>query len=396
MKNSITLFLEINKTSLVFIVGEHDAQNVKITYKEQIPIIGVENNRVTDYEKLSNVIKENIYKIEQNFKYTFKELVIILENFDPSFINITGYKKLNSSQILRENVTYILNSLKSYVDKVEDKKTIIHIFNSKYYLDFKKVENLPIGLFGDFYSHELSFALIKKNDYKNLNNIFERCNLKIKKILLKSFIVGANISDNNKNLDTFFQIQINENNSKLFFFENNSLKYEQGFQFGSNIIINDIVKITSLKKDTIIMILDNIESQKELLKEELIEEKFFKNDIYRKIKKRLIYDIAFSRIQEILEIILFKNINIQHYIDKQNDIFLEINKVSDYLILKDIYKTIIEINYKQDLKFLENSSYEKIINTAFKLVHFGWNKEAIPITQPEKSRLARFFDALFG
>ena len=77
-------------------------------------------------------------------------------------------------------------------------------------------------------------------------------------------------------------------------------------------------------------------------------------------------------------------------------IFLEINKVSDYLILKDIYKTIIEINYKQDLKFLENSSYEKIINTAFKLVHFGWNKEAIPITQPEKSRLARFFDALFG
>ena len=303
---------------------------------------------------------------------------------------------MNSSQILRENVTYILNSLKSYVDKVEDKKTIIHIFNSKYYLDFKKVENLPIGLFGDFYSHELSFALIKKNDYKNLNNIFERCNLKIKKILLKSFIVGANISDNNKNLDTFFQIQINENNSKLFFFGNNSLKYEQGFQFGSNIIINDIVKITSLKKDTIIMILDNIESQKELLKEELIEEKFFKNDIYRKIKKRLIYDIAFSRIQEILEIILFKNINIQHYIDKQNDIFLEINKVSDYLILKDIYKTIIEINYKQDLKFLENSSYEKIINTAFKLVHFGWNKEAIPITQPEKSRLARFFDALFG
>ena len=70
--------------------------------------------------------------------------------------------------------------------------------------------------------------------------------------------------------------------------------------------------------------------------------------------------------------------------------------MSDYLILKDIYKTIIEINYKQDLKFLENSSYEKIINTAFKLVHFGWNKEAIPITQPEKSRLARFFDALFG
>ena len=46
------------------------------------------------------------------------------------------------------------------------------IFNSKYNLDNQKVENLPIGLFGDFYSHELSFILINKNDYKNLKNQF--------------------------------------------------------------------------------------------------------------------------------------------------------------------------------------------------------------------------------
>ena len=37
----------------------------------------------------------------------------------------------------------------------------------------KKFENLPIGLFGDFYSHELSFNLIKENDYENLKEIFE-------------------------------------------------------------------------------------------------------------------------------------------------------------------------------------------------------------------------------
>ena len=54
---------------------------------------------------------------------------------------------------------------------------------------------LPIGLFGDFYSHELSFSLINNNDYKNLNNIFEKCNLKIKKILLKSFVEGSHISN---------------------------------------------------------------------------------------------------------------------------------------------------------------------------------------------------------
>ena len=75
---------------------------------------------------------------------------------------------MNGSQILRENITYILNTLKSYINEIETKKNIIHIFNSKFYLDNKKIENLPIGLFGDFYSHELSFVLINSNDYKNL------------------------------------------------------------------------------------------------------------------------------------------------------------------------------------------------------------------------------------
>ena len=33
-------------------------------------------------------------------------------------------------------------------------------------------------------------------------------------------------------------------NSKIFYFENNSLKFEQNFKFGMNICIKDISKIT--------------------------------------------------------------------------------------------------------------------------------------------------------
>ena len=124
-------------------------------------------------------------------------MILILDNFDIKFINLSGFKKLNGSQILRENITYILNTLKSCVDEIESKK-ILHIFNSKFNLDNKKIENLPVGLFGDFYSHELSFILINKNDYKNLKNIFDKCNLMIKKILVKSFIKGSIICSKKK------------------------------------------------------------------------------------------------------------------------------------------------------------------------------------------------------
>ena len=188
MNLPLKLFLEIAGSNYVFFVSEIDQHNnCKIVYKLEIPLKGIDNCSVSDFEIVYNTIKENILKIEQNFNKTFKEIVLILENYNSSYLNITGYKKLNSSQILRENITYILNSLKSCVEETEQQKSLLHIFNSKFQLDKKKIDNLPIGLFGDFYSHELSFVLVNSNDYKNLNNIFERCNLKIKKILAKKF-----------------------------------------------------------------------------------------------------------------------------------------------------------------------------------------------------------------
>ena len=47
-------------------------------------------------------------------------------------------------------------------------------------------------------------------------------------------------------MDSFFFININDKNSKIFYFENNSLKFEQNFPFGFDIVIKDVSKITSL------------------------------------------------------------------------------------------------------------------------------------------------------
>ena len=46
---------------------------------------------------------------------------------NPKFINLSGFMKLNGSQILRENITYILNILKSYVDRIETKKSFTYL-----------------------------------------------------------------------------------------------------------------------------------------------------------------------------------------------------------------------------------------------------------------------------
>ena len=395
--SSLTLYLEINNSKFNFFVLESDENNIsKIIYELNTPLIGIQNNRISDLEKSFELIKQNIFFIEQKLNYTFKDIVVILENFNPSFINLAGFKKLNGSQVLRENITYILNTLKSYINEIYSNKEILHIFNSRFNLDSKKIENLPIGLFGDFYSHELSFILINLNDYKNLKNILGKCNLKIKKIILKSFIKGAYLINNNQNTESFFQIQIGNDNSKIVYFENSSLKFEQDFNFGLNIIIKDISKITSLKVNTVKEIMKKTKFEKNFLEDEIVEKHLFIEDNFRKIKKKLIFEIAFARIQEISQIMLEKNINIGHYKKYSNKLFLEITSELQTESLINIFKSCFSEDSKIEVKILNSFTSGDMLKTANEIVHFGWKKEAIPITQSKKSLIVRFFDTIFG
>ena len=395
--SSLTLYLEINNSKFNFFVLESDENNIsKIIYESNTPLIGIQNNRISDLEKSFELIKQNIFFIEQKLNYTFKDIVVILENFNPSFINLAGFKKLNGSQVLRENITYILNTLKSYINEIYSNKEILHIFNSRFNLDSKKIENLPIGLFGDFYSHELSFILINLNDYKNLKNILDKCNLKIKKIILKSFIKGAYLINNNQNTETFFQIQIGIDNSKIVYFENSSLKFEQDFNFGLNIIIKDISKITSLKVNTVKEIIKKTKFENNFLEDEIVEKHLFIEDNFRKIKKKLIFEIAFARIQEISQIMLEKNINIGHYKKYSNKLFLEITSELQTESLINIFKGCFSEDSEIEVKILNSFTSGDMLKTANEIVHFGWKKEAIPITQSKKSLIVRFFDTIFG
>ena len=58
---------------------------------------------------------------------------------------------------------------------------------------------------------------MNRSDYKNLEIIFEKCNLKIKKILFESFIKGTLISEMFPNIETFYYIKLNDNDAKIIF-----------------------------------------------------------------------------------------------------------------------------------------------------------------------------------
>ena len=394
--NSPILFLEINDSNFVFLAFENkEGDNLNLIYENVIPIEGLKEKRIVDLKIFCNLIKENIYLIEQKLNFTFKEIILIIDNFDCSIVTFSGYKKLNGSQLSKEDVTFIINFLKIQINETEKNKKILHIFNSKNLLDNKSTINLPIGLFGNFYSQELSFFLININDYKNLKNIFEKCHLKIKKIISKNFIDGAFLIDNNLKLETFFKIQLYKDYSQLIFFENSSLRFTQKFNFGTDIIIKDISKIVALNYDKVKNILSNSSFTEKKEENEMIEEKFFDGENFRKIKKKLLIDIAFARITEISDLIFFKNINIKSLLKKEIPIFLEILDRSIYKSFQSSLRSSFSKNNLFKLSFLDTYTQEQYYNNAYKIVQYGWKKEAVPIIQEKKSLIARFFDLIF-
>ena len=395
-QNNFKLFVELDKKRFTFtVIDSANEEDTKIVHSNQTLVTGVIENKITDPNEVYDILKTNTYEIERKLNCVFKEAILILDSFNSSIINLSGYKKLNGSQLTKEDITYILNSLKSEIYKKEIQKSTIHIFNSNYHLDKKKINNLPIGLFGDFYSQELSFYLIDNNDFKNFNNIFNKCNLTISKIISKSFLEGVNLINQNSNLDSFFNIEINEFDSKIFLFENSALKFIQNFKFGSNLIEKDISKVLALKIENVKRILRDTQFTLGETDHQFIEREFFKNQNFRKIKKKLILEIAEARIEEISNIIIFKNVNLTRFLNNQFPIFLKIKDATNLKCFEENYKLFFSHRNNYKLHFKEDINTDKIYRGLFKLVQYGWKREAVPVVQEKKSFLARFFGQFF-
>jgi len=69
------LYLVIKSSHFIFYVVAIESNNVKIKYKLDVPTIGLKDNKISNFEKIFDTIKHNIFLIEQNQKHTFKEII---------------------------------------------------------------------------------------------------------------------------------------------------------------------------------------------------------------------------------------------------------------------------------------------------------------------------------
>ena len=294
-------------------------------------------------------------------------------------------------------MVYILNDIKKIILESENSDSLIHLFNSNFSLDSDNLENLPIGLFGEFYNQNMTFFLVNKNILKNIKSVFSNCGLNIQKIILKPFAEGIYLLSNNQIDKNVTILRLEKNRINISLFKKKSYVFTEDFEFGFDLIIKDISKLCSLKIEEVenfmkeIELKDIIENNRELY----LEKKYFYISPYRKIKYQLILDIITARIEELFEICYQKNINIKNL--KSND------KVYIYVESSEYYANIQYVMENSKLVPLDsiynNNTLQSLlagVNGACELISKGWEKEAIPISHKKKSLISLFFSRLFS
>ena len=397
--NEPYLIVSLNDHKIIFfVISYNEKKDYKLIKNIIIDSEGIQNGRIVDIDLVIQLIKKTVNSIEEDINYFFTKASVVVNPNNVNCINISGYKKLNGSQVSKEDITYILNDIKKTITSNENKHSLVHLFNSSFSLDSDNLENLPIGLFGEFYNQNMTFFLINKNILKNVKLVFKSCAINIDRIILKTFVEGINFLNTNKNNKNFTIITFENKRINISLFKNRSYVLTQDFNFGVELIIKDISKLCSLKMNDVEIFLKEINLRVVLENdiESCLDKKFFSNSPYRKIRHQLILDIITARLDEFIEKCYEKNINLNYLKKNNNTVYITIENCEFFkniqLGLKENKLINPEFIFGKNLE----ETYLLNLNGAAELIGKGWEKEAIPVVQPKKSLISIFFSSLFS
>jgi len=395
--NRPNLLIEISDKNFIFIVVKYNEDlDFEILDSLVVKSDGVLDGKIVDAKISSKILRDNINLIEKKIDFSFQNATVIncQENF--SCINISGYKNLRGSQVSREDISYILNDVKKTISENEPNKSIIHLFNSNFYLDNSPFDQLPLGLHGEFYNHHLTFFLLPKNDLKNLKLVLSNSNINIERVILKSFSEGLKMITDKNNNNNFIMLNIGKKKSNISIFNNLSFIYYESFNFGTDIIMSDISKVCSLKNEIVKKIFNEINFDEISTRDnEYLNKKYFNGEI-RKISISHLHDIISSRIEEIMNITFNKNVNIRNIIKNDHEIYFCYEDSAIIKNYKNIFNKYLSGNFHSTFNSVKkNQPLEASIATA-NLIGKGWKKEAIPLIQNKKSLISRIFNTIFN
>ena len=128
------LIIDLNDNKIIFfVISFNEKKDFKILKKIILESSGIQNGRIIDIESVSQLLKKNINNLEEALDYFFSVAAVIINPNQVNCLNVSGYKKLNGSQVSSEDITYILNDIKKIILDSENNYSLVHLFNSNFF-----------------------------------------------------------------------------------------------------------------------------------------------------------------------------------------------------------------------------------------------------------------------
>ena len=383
------LIIQIDDEQIKYVVFQADEKlEYKILLKKSSFNSGIFRGKITDLNGSIKIVGRDLKEIETELNKVFTKVLVVTNQEDTLCTNLTGFKKLNRSKVEKRDLDYILNEGKSAIKKSQKKHSIIHILNSNFILDKKKRNKIPLDIFGDHLSLHMTFISIPKNSLEKINALFEANDIKIERIIHKTFASGIDLISNKQNLKNFILVNFDKELSSISLYENSSLIFLKTFPFGTNSIYKDIIKLCSL----------DIEEAKSII-QELDFENFLdpniKNLHLKKNSITQIKNIVSARIEEMTNYVFNKNKNLTHFDKESSYIYLLFEDKNISNKFGNFFQKTLKLDPKKISPIRFDIDEFSIFKGAAELIFKGWHQEALPQAHKKKSIISSFFSRFF-
>ena len=391
-----------NNKCLIFKIQNN---NIEILSTSITPSEGIHNDVIVSLAKATNSIRSSISNAEKKAKVSLKKINVVFEQPDFLCTKFSKHRKIDGSKIYKEDIAFLLKEAKKQLIHNDKNQSIIHIFNHNYIVDGKAFIEEPIGVYADLLKHEMTFITVPKNNLKNINQVFNDCDIEIERLISRTFALGVQYI-NKKDLEYgSVLLDLDSEKISLGLFKNLAIVHSITFPFGIDHITKDISKVCSLNLEESENIRNKIDylfqNGQDLFDESSnLKNTYFIDTNFRKISKNLIFDVIKSRLDEIIDK-LKKQLIVPGFNLNTGINFLIFGNGANLLNIDKYFVNFFGQNVKciDKSKLREKKDMEKNFLAclgALKIIKDGWETEAIPKRVDKNIEKVGFFAKIFG
>ena len=180
--NKIFVFLEFKNLKIIFTACNSNYEN---KYSNSIAL---DFSSRESLENLSNIIRDNIIKIEKKIGEFVNEINIILDLNKSTNIKLNIFKKKENLEVTREDIKYLIQDARQQIIEQNKNLTILHIVLENFYINKIKKTEISKNFSADDFSVNLNFICYPTKDILSFKNLLKKNQIKVNKFICSKYL----------------------------------------------------------------------------------------------------------------------------------------------------------------------------------------------------------------